>query len=143
MARTLTSTNSEFILSVSGLYAGVKIEGFASDDAFTFDAFETGVGMMGVDGKFSMGYVPSPKPQNITLQADSDSIDVFEAIYAYIVSQRETIRLSGVVTVQSTGKSYALSDGVLVNYTPVPDHKRTLQPQRFTIMWGSVMPAKI
>lgn len=140
---SLTSTNSVFILTAEGIYAGVRVEGFASDDAFTFSTTEIGAGFMGVDGKFSTAYTPAPCPQDITLQADSSSIDIFDTIYAYTKTQRERVPLAGVITVTSTGKSYTLSNGVLVNYTPLSDHKRTLQPQRFQIVWGDVSPAKI
>ena len=140
---SLTSTNSIFYLTADGIYAGVRVQGFASDDAFTFASIEIGVGQMGVDGRFSTAYTPAAKPQDITLQADSPSIDVFDTIYSYSETQRERVLLSGVITVPSVGKSYTLSNGVLVNYTPVPDHKRTLQPQRFQIVWGDVKLAKI
>lgn len=62
---SLTSTNSVFILTAEGIYSGVRVEGFASDDAFTFSTTEIGAGFMGVDGKFSTAYTPAPCPQDI------------------------------------------------------------------------------
>lgn len=142
MPRTLTSTNSVFTISVEGVYKGVRVEGFASDDAFTVGAKQTGVGMVGVDGKFSYGYTPSVAEQNITLQADSPSIDLFDDIYKLQENAREAYLLQGNIYVPSTGKSYALTNGVMTSYTPVPDHKQTLSPQSFTIVWGRITPSR-
>ena len=136
--RTITSANSVFNLSVDGLYAGVRIEGFSADAAFAAESTETGVGIMGVDGKFSRGKVFSAVPMNITLQPDSPSIDVFDAIYAYEKTDRETLALTATISVPATGKSYTLSDGVLVNYTPFASHGRVQAPVSFQIRWGSV-----
>lgn len=136
--RTITSANSVFNLSAEGVYAGVRIEGFSADAAFAAESFETGVGQMGVDGKFSRGWVPSAIPQTITLNADSQSIDVFDAIYQYEKTQRETVHLTATITITATGKSYTLTDGVLTNYVPFASHGRTQAPVTFQILWGSV-----
>ena len=141
MARTLTATNSVFTISVEGVYKGVRVEGFATDDAFSLGAKQTGVGMVGVDGKFSYGYTPSVTEQNITLQADSESIDLFDAIYKLQENAREAYLLQAEIRVPSTRKVYTLTNGVLTSYTPMPDHKQTLSPQSFTIVWGKVTPS--
>lgn len=147
MPRTLTSTNSVFTLSVKDtngryVYRNQKIDGFATDDAFSLGAKQTGVGMVGVDGKFSYAYTPSTTEQNVTLQADSPSIDLFDAIYKLQENAREAYTLEANIQVPATRKSYALSSGVLTSYTPMPDHKQTLSPQSFTIVWGKVTPSR-
>lgn len=143
MAKTLTSTNSVFTISVDGVYSGVRVEGFATDDAFSIGAKQTGVGMVGVDGKFSYAYTPSTAEMNVSLQADSDSIDIFDTIYALQENGREAYLLSANIQVPSLKKSYNLSNGVLTSYTPMPDHKQTLSAQQFTIVWGKVSISKI
>ncbi len=58
---TLTSANSVLMLTVGGVFSvPQKIEGYASDSAFTFDAAKPAQVTMGVDGRMSAGYVPVP-----------------------------------------------------------------------------------
>lgn len=140
---TLTSANSIFNLTAEGYYAGVKIEGFATDDAFAASAVESGIAVVGVDGKLSKAWVPQVKVQNITLQADSESVKIFKAIYEYQETNREVIDLSAVITVPALGVSYTCSNGVLTSYTPIPGHARTLSPLSYAISWGSIRSAKV
>lgn len=139
----LTSANSSFNLTADGYYAGVKIEGYATDDAFAFGAIESGVATMGIDGKMSKAWVPQIKTQTISLQADSESVKIFKAIYEFQEINREVIDLSATITVPSIGMAYTLSNGVMTSYTPVSAHGRTLGAMAYTISWGSVRSAKL
>ncbi len=141
--RTITSANSVYILSAAGVYAGVRLSGFAADASFTTESYETGVGVMGVDGKFSRGWVPSPVTQTITLQTDSESIDVFDAIYAYQQVIRETVRLTATIEIPAVSKSFVLTDGILTNYSPIATHNRVQSPISFQIVWGACNVTKI
>lgn len=143
MTKTITSANSKFTISAEGLYAGVQVQGFASDTAFTVESVQTAETRMGVDGNMSAGYTHHVVPQTIQLQADSDSIDVFDTIYMYTKSQNEVLWLTAVIEVPSTGKSYTLSKGVMQTYTHVAPHNRVQEAKQYVIHWGSVMPAKI
>lgn len=144
MARkTITSANSILTVAVEGLYAGVRIQGFSTDMAFDMEPQQIAETMMGVDAKMSAGFVPQIFPMNIQLQADSDSIEVFDTIYLYTQSRREITWLTATLEVPATRKSYAFSDGVLKNYAPFATHNRVQAPQRFTIDWGVVLASKI
>ena len=141
--KTITSANSIFTLAVDGLYAGIRIQGYSADMAFDMEPQQVAETQMGVDANMSAGFVPQIYPMNVQLQADSDSIDVFDTIYRYSQARREIVWLTGTIEVPSTRKTYALSKGVLKNYSPISTHNRVQAPQRFTIDWGVVLASII
>jgi hypothetical protein len=151
---TITSTNSSLHIAprlagaFSGLLpalagAGFPVQGYASDDAFTFDAVDSAEARMGVDGIMSAGYLPRMNKQAITLQADSPSIAAFEALIGAQDTLREVILLDGILTLPATGRSYALVKGVLTRLTPVPPAKKVLEPVSYEITWNLVQPAPV
>lgn len=141
---TITSADSTFVLSVAGLYgAGVSIEGYAADAAFAIGSAEMAEVVMGVDSKMSAGWVPRIYEQTITLQADSASILVFDAIAQAQDVAKTVYWLSGVISLPGTRRAYALSNGILRNYTVMPAAQKVLQPVEFTIAWESIKPAVI
>lgn len=144
MARkTITSANSIFTLSVEGLYAGVRIQGYSAEMAFDMEPQQIAETQVGVDDHMSAGYVPHILPMNIQLQADSDSIEIFDTTYLYMKSRREIVWLTGTIEVPSTHQSYAMGEGIMVNYQPISNHARVQAPKRFTINWHNVLSSKI
>jgi len=137
--RTITSANSVFSLMVMGLFpTPVKIQGYSADAAFAVDAIPTAEAHMGVDGKMSAGYVFSPKKMKVKLQADSDSTTVFDQWNNAQQAQREIYFANAVIDIPSLGKSYSLTKGVLTNFKPMPDAKKTLDAVEFEITWESI-----
>ena len=136
---SITSANSVFLLGFGSLFpVPQKMEGYSSDDAFMVDAVEAAQVLMGVDGKMSAGYVPNPKVQTITFQADSPSIAKLEFLIAAQNQARDIIKLSGTLALPSVGKSYAFINGVLTEYKPLPDAKKLLQPVSYKITWQTI-----
>jgi|SRR5579872_546247 len=144
MPRTLTAADAVIILNAPDVFsAPQQLQGFATDDVFSVNSLDIAETMMGVDGKLSGGYVPVPIDQTFMLQADSDSIDFFEAIYAAAVQQRTIFYLSGRTVLRSTEKRYVMTRGLMVGYTPMPNAKKVLQPRPFIIRWESVSPSPV
>ena len=75
------------------------------------------------------------------LQANSPSINFFETIFTQQLAALDVYPVSGTILLPALGKKYNMRNGGLTNYKPMPDAKRTLQPQRFQITWQSVLPA--
>jgi hypothetical protein len=96
---------------------------------------------MGVDGKMSSGYVPTQKVMTITFQPDSPSISKFEYLIAATKAAKDTFNLSGTIALSSIGRAYALTNGVLTNYKPLPDAKKVLQPVTYKITWQDIEPS--
>ncbi|CAB3685247.1 hypothetical protein DXK93_11395 [Achromobacter sp. K91] len=141
---TLTSANSVLMLAVGGVFpVPQKIEGYASDSAFTFEAAKPAQVTMGVDGRMSAGYVPVPRVQTITIQPDSPSMRVFEIWMAASETAREVFYANGTLNIPSIDRKYTLTRGVLTQIPPAPDAKAMLQPMAFQITWQNVSPALV
>ena len=141
--RTITSANAILMLSIPGIFdTPVAIQGFAADAAFDVDSVPTAETAMGVDGKMSAGFIFSLYKQKIHLQADSESVDVFDIWDEAQRSEKDIFFAAAQVTMKSTGKIYTFTKGVLSNYKPLPDAKKKLEPQDFEITWESVSKAE-
>jgi len=144
MARTLTAANSILMLSIDGLFAvPQQLQGFAADDIFDTDSVAPAETSMGVDGKLSGGWVPQEIKQNITLQADSRSVDLFEAWYAAQQTARELYYATGSIYMPAVERKYSMVRGILSGAMVTPNAKKILQPRKFTITWQSVSPSVI
>jgi len=144
MAGNITSANSVLALGVASLYTiPQQLQGFAADDAYTVDAVDAAEVVLGVDGKKSAGWIPQIKIMNITLQGDSDSNTFFESWYAAQEAGRVTYPAFGIITQESVGRTYALTNGTLVNYAPISDAGKTLRPRKFSIHWESIIGAQL
>jgi len=142
MARTITSATAQFALSVGGLYPQPQnIHGYSSDDAFEGEAVENAEVVMGVDANMSVGWVPNPVKQIIVLQADSDSIDIFNNWGVTQQGLKEVLIAQATIYIPGTGYKYALSKGVLTSWRPLPQLKKVIQPQRYEITWERVVGA--
>lgn len=141
---TLTSANSVLMLAVGGVFpVPQKIEGYASESAFTFDVAKPALVTMGVDGRMSASYVPVPRVQTIMIQPDSPSLRIFEIWMAACESAREMFYANGTLNVPSIDRKYTLTRGVLTQIPPAPDAKATLQFMTFQITWQNVSPALV
>jgi hypothetical protein len=138
---TITSANASIVLSIPSVFAVDQIlSGFAADDAFSQQAFKMTEQRMGVDGKLSAGYTPSPKPFGITFQPDSPSILVFDAWGLAHIAAREALEASMIITLPSVGKAFNFSVGWLDDFKALPDGKKVLEPQSYTIIWQDITP---
>lgn len=144
MAKTLTAANCVITLGITGIFTvPQQLQGFEVDDIFSMGSVKSVETKMGVDGKLSGGWVPTEKPMGYTLQADSDSNDLFEAWWQTQEATKETLIGFGVISIPSLGKSFALTQGFLGDYTPIPDAKKIMQSRKYSIIWGSVLGSPI
>lgn len=136
---TITSANSVFTLIATSVFPVPQVlQGYAADDAFTTEAIQLADVTMGVDGRLSAGYVPNPTKVTISLQADSPSIVLFDAIIAATKVTRNVVYLDGHINLPSTGKQYVLTRGVLTSVSQLPDAKKVLQPHKYEITFEGV-----
>lgn len=137
---TITSANASVVLSIPDVYNVDQIlAGFAADDAFTAQAFKMTEQRMGVDGILSAGYTPSPKPFGITFQPDSPSILVFDNWGLGHIAAGEALKASMSITMPSIGKVFTFTTGWLDDFKALPDAKKVLEPQTYTIIWQSII----
>jgi|SRR5882724_866947 len=139
----ITSANA--VLTIAPRTAGLigsggafTVEGFASDSAFMAEDVDVAEARIGVDGKASFGYTPYLTKQTITLQADSPSITLFEAIVGAQNTLRQPMILDQVLSIPSLAKNYVFTKGAMTRLTPFPPGKKVLEPVSYELTWEVV-----
>ncbi len=141
---SITSANSVLMLGVVGLYTiPQQLQGFGTDDAYSIDTVDPAEVVMGVDAQMSYGWIPQIKTMHVNLQADSASNTFFEAWYAAQEAAREVYPAFGVITQDSVGRTYVLTNGVLASYTPIAEAKKVLGARKFMIKWQVALGAPV
>ena len=141
---TITSANSVFMLGVAGLFnVPVKIQGYSADDAFTAEEVTFMEKYMGIDGKLSAGFTPYITQLDFTLQADSASNDVLDAIIAAEKVTREKLVLNATIIIPSTGRIYAFTTGYLDKGSVMPNAQKTLRPRKFSLAFQDLSVAPV
>lgn len=140
--KTITAANSVYMLAITGLFqTPQKLQGYGADAAFATAAVRNGETVMGVDGNMSGGFVFVQREQTITLMPDSPSCDMFDAWDAAQQAAEDIFFASAIITLPGLQKSWTGIKGVLTNFTPVSDVRRTLQARTFGITWESLLPS--
>jgi hypothetical protein len=138
---TITSANSVFTITVPGLFpAPVQLKGYSAEKAWSSDQQELAEVQMGVDGRMTSGYVPNPVSMSVSLQADSPSKAIFNAIAAATKQGRNSFYITGAISLPSTGEAFSCIRGVLKNVKALPDAAKVLQPMEFSITWEDIRP---
>ena len=141
---TITAANSTFMLGASGLFnVPVQIQGYSADDAFATEEVEFMEKYMGVDGKLSAGFTPYIVPLDFTLQADSKSNAVLDAIVAAEKVTREKIVLNATIIIPSIGFIYAFTTGYLDKGPVMPSAGKVLKPRKYSIAFQDVSVAPV
>lgn len=142
--KTITSANAVFLITVPELLpTPFQVQGFASDAAFLFDTVDAAETVMGVDGKMSAGFTPFITPQQITLQADSPSIQLFDSVLAAEKLAKELYFMFATISLPGVKKSYVMTKGALKRITQAPPAGKVLQPQAYQIDWEDVAPTPL
>ena len=138
---SLTSANSVITLSQAILFpTGFQLQNFSSNDITRMDGARILEHQMGVDGVLSFGFVWVERMQDISLKADSSSISFFDTISTQQEAAQDVYPLNGTLILPSIKKMFNLVNGGLETYPPIPDVAKSLQPQRFRIVWNRVVP---
>lgn len=139
---TITSANSSFVLTAAGLFpVPFQVQGYSTDRSFLTEQQQMAEVQMGVDGKMSAGYTPTPVKMTITLQADSPAREFFRVLAQSTKTRREVYFLNGVITLPGTGETYNLTRGILTAHSAMPGAQKVLQPRDYEITWESVTPS--
>jgi hypothetical protein len=137
---TITAANSVIIISALGLLAPTQIQGFAPDSLITVDPVDNAETQMGVDGIFSVGWVPMPVRTKIMLAANSPSIVFFETLYASEQQIRDKYQLAATLAFPNIQRLYIGTVGYMRDYSPFAPAQKVLEPREFAIDWGSMTP---
>lgn len=136
----ITSANSEFTLTIPGVFFGpVILQGYAVDDAFDTANVKPAEAKIGVDGRKSSGFTPYLVPMKIHFMADSPSIDIFDQWLGALNAAKDDLPASqGSIWSPSLGKAWALTNGTLTESSVVPNAKKLFEAQEYEITWEAV-----
>jgi len=141
---TITAANSIYMLVIPLLFpVPQQLQGYSADDVFTTDPVEPVEVMMGVDGILSGGWTPTPKPQSISLQADSQSNLIFDTWFSAQQAANDAYIAQATITLPSINRQYVCTRGFLTSYQAIPSVRRVLQPRQFRITWESIVGAAL
>lgn len=140
----ITSANATYhLFDTTGVVFVVpqQLQGFSTDDAFATPEVDVAQSFIGVDGKFSAGFVPYQTKQTIMFQADSPSIPnvmeyFLQAVQASIVNGGPMFFLNATILIPSINRQYVLGPGILSRITPITQAKKVLQPVTYEISWA-------
>lgn len=139
---SITGATSTIALSIAGLFPAPQLlKGYEADNVFETDSIDSAEFYMGVDGKLSAGFVFVPVRQTFMLQADSSSNALFDLWWTTMQQSRDVLFATGVVTLTAISTKWAMNNGILTSYPPMPNVKKLLQPRHFTVTWESITPA--
>jgi hypothetical protein len=141
---SITAANSSFVLGVTNLFPVAQVmQGYDVDEAFAADDIAVGETKMGVDGIMSYGFVFEAVPLHVALQADSPSINFFESWYTAELAAKDKFQAFATIRYPSVNRTYAFTNGALVNYSPMSSAKKILMPRRFVIHFQKVVGVPI
>jgi hypothetical protein len=140
MARFITSANSEFTLTIPGVFSGpVVLQGYAVDDAFDTANVKPAEAKKGVDGRKSSGFTPYLVVMKIHLMPDSPAIDIFDQWLGALNAARDDLPATeGSIWAPSLGKAWACANGTLTESSAVPNAKKLFEAQEYEITWDTV-----
>lgn len=143
-ASTITSANAVVIWTIPGVFpAGIQMQGFSADKAWSTDAQEQTESMMGVDGRKASGRIPAIVPQTYTFMANSPSRSVLNAMKNAQKALGDVIPFSATIVLPSTGESFTCINGTIKNMKAIPDAAKVLQPVDVVVEWEDIVPTLI
>ena len=142
--KTITAATATVFLTVDGLFSSAQqIQGFGPDSAIEVDDIAPGVAEMGVDGKLSVGWVPTPKIVKLNLAADSESRNLIEDWLQAQDQQHEVMPCNLVVNIPGVGRTYTYTKGIVTGGKAQPNVGKTLGPGVTTITFESCVGAAL
>lgn len=128
MLPEITSANATGVLVVKDLFPnGIVLENFGTDQILSQDEETFGNATMGVDGKLSVSYKPSPKNVTLTFSAASPSCESLDAVKTTIEANKRQYECTLVFTLPSLSKAYTYSGGVMTGASGIPNVKAELE----------------
>lgn len=138
MSKDITSANASATLAVNLFPAGVKLENFSAEGAWSQDSYEVLETRMGVDGKMVAGYTPVEKEISFHFQPNSPTIEKLNLIWQTMEVSKTALWCEIIITVPSIKMRYICANGVLMSYKMVPNAQRVLEPIDATFRFESI-----
>lgn len=140
----ITSANSTGVLVVASIFpAGIVLENFGTDQAITQDEETIANATMGVDGKLSTSFKPSPKNVTLTFSAAADARDSLDTVKVTMEANKTPYECTLVFTIPSISKVYTYRGGVMVGATGIPNVKAELEQMNYKFVFETLSVSSI
>lgn len=139
MAKTLTTADISFVLSINGLFPAVTIEGFGVDDAFSNESVRQAEVHQGVDGLVSAGFIFNLTEMTITIMPTSPSYLIFETWREKQIASKKIFAASGVINYPGINMSFVLQDVFLTSHQAMPNAKKIAQEMPYMLTIGKII----
>lgn len=137
----ITSADAEVLLSADIFPIPMRLEEWATDDAWSMDSTELAEAHMGVDAHIAFGYKPTPKIITFNFMADSISlIEVIDPLIAHMDSRTTILDLSLILSLNSLGRSWRLWNGAMTSADRLPPGGTVLGKRSATFTFGKCFP---
>lgn len=138
MTKDITSANASATLILDLFPAGVALEQFSADGAWSQDGYAVLETRMGVDGKMAAGYTPVEKEVTFHFMPNSPTISKLNLIWQTMETTKTALWCNIIITVPSIGMTYTCANGVLMNYKMLPNAEKVLEPIDATFRFESI-----
>ena len=143
MAKDITSANASATLILDLFPAGIKLEQFSADGAWSQDGYSVLETRMGVDGYMAAGYTPVEKEITFHFQANSPSINKLNLIWQTMEATKTALWCNLTITIPSIKMTYVCANGVLLTYKMLPNAEKVLEPVDATFRFESITAAPL
>lgn len=141
---TITSANANGVLVVATVFpSGIVLENFGSDQALTQDEETLGNATMGVDGKLSVSYKPSPKNVTLTFSAAADACESLDTVKRTIEANKTQYECTLVFTLPDISKVYTYRGGVMIGAQGIPNVKAELEQMNYKFVFETLSVSSI
>lgn len=142
--RNITSANATGVLVVNTVFpAGIVLQEFGTDQAISQDDETIGNATMGVDGKLSVSYKPSPKTVTLTLIAASTAHESLETVKMLTEANQTPYECTLVFTIPSVSRTYTYTGGIIITAPGMPGVKGELDQVSYKFMFEKMTPTMI
>ncbi|MEE8658522.1 Structural protein [Acetobacteraceae bacterium EV16G] len=140
----ITSADAIFTLTIQPLFsAPITLENWGTDRAWEVSSYAATDSRMSIDGYLNKGFQHRPVEMSLTLEANSPSNAVFEAIEEYQKAMTTVVILGGELRLPGLHRKYTFDDGHVIGMTPLPGGASMLEARTYNLRWRRIIPAGI
>lgn len=112
---TITSANSTIMFRAKGIYDNwIQVQGAQTDSFWKFEEQARAEARVGVDNIVSYGYTPFVSTIDLSLEANSPSVSIFDRVLARFDADSEVTTVELMVSVPAVGLNYTF-EGTFVS----------------------------
>lgn len=136
MAKTLTSADSVFFLTITDLFpVPFVVERYSINNPFSNSKVTLSETRRTLDNKLERGYIPGTVITSVTLEPTSNTRPIIIQWASASITTQSAYSCNGSLTIPGLGEEYILTNGALLDVDLLVSSAKTLNPISFSIEW--------